>query len=254
MFHRLVDPPESQFDVPPQVFQSLVEWFRGEGYTVDSFSGLWRRMTEGTLPERYAVITFDDGHPSALAAAETLAQNGMEATFFVLKPSDRWADFAGVNEIRRLSELAEVGSHGVWHSALGRISLAEAKEELTVSKKWLEDTLGRPVQSFSFPLGSYNNAVVQAAREAGYKLLGSSKEWWNEEAAVESQGLVNRVVFRPHDDVDMLRRLVEMDPGEYYRRRLRYELVRSIIDRAPAPISVPALWFRERVRERFTGA
>ena len=42
-------------------------------------------------------------------------------------------------------------------------------EELVISKKMLEQAIGKEVNMFAYPDGSYNSEVMQIAEEAGYK-------------------------------------------------------------------------------------
>jgi peptidoglycan/xylan/chitin deacetylase (PgdA/CDA1 family) len=63
----------------------------------------------------------------------------------------------------------EIGSHSCTHPHLSRIPLPQAREEITASKKKLEDLFGRPVEHFCYPYGDRNDAVVDLVREAGYR-------------------------------------------------------------------------------------
>jgi peptidoglycan/xylan/chitin deacetylase (PgdA/CDA1 family) len=65
----------------------------------------------------------------------------------------------------------EVGAHTVTHPRLSSQPLENQKGELQDSKSWLEDLLGRPIASFSYPFGGsghYSRETVWAVREAGY--------------------------------------------------------------------------------------
>jgi peptidoglycan/xylan/chitin deacetylase (PgdA/CDA1 family) len=55
----------------------------------------------------------------------------------------------------------------------------EVRTELADSKKWLEDLLGRAVDSMSLPGGSANREVIRLAWETGYDLVGTSRERMN---------------------------------------------------------------------------
>ncbi len=69
------------------------------------------------------------------------------------------------------SRFATIGSHGLYHNDLGNIHLAYARNELVVSKRYLEDIIGKKITSLAFPYGSYTKEVVAAAKEAGYTQL-----------------------------------------------------------------------------------
>ena len=61
-----------------------------------------------------------------------------------------------------------VGSHTRTHPRLTRLPRARMREEIVASKAALEDGLGVPVDHFCYPYGDYDEACVDAVREAGY--------------------------------------------------------------------------------------
>lgn len=68
----------------------------------------------------------------------------------------------------RESGLVEIGSHSVGHPALTCLPLAQAKNEIVISKAILEENLGSSVSTFSYPYGAVNEAVGDLVRQAGY--------------------------------------------------------------------------------------
>jgi peptidoglycan/xylan/chitin deacetylase (PgdA/CDA1 family) len=73
-------------------------------------------------------------------------------------------------QIRELAQLGvEFGSHGRTHTDLTSMSNTKLEIELSVSRRELEDILGRPVTSISYPFGRLNSRVLAAAASAGYE-------------------------------------------------------------------------------------
>jgi peptidoglycan/xylan/chitin deacetylase (PgdA/CDA1 family) len=68
----------------------------------------------------------------------------------------------------------EIGSHGMTHTRLSQIGLADASEELCESKRRLEDLLQAPIAALALPGGHYNDAVLEAAWAAGYRRVMTS--------------------------------------------------------------------------------
>jgi peptidoglycan/xylan/chitin deacetylase (PgdA/CDA1 family) len=62
----------------------------------------------------------------------------------------------------------DVGSHGVTHAHLPRLSDEELRGELVESKQQIEDELGRPCSDFAYPYGEHDERVRAAVRAAGY--------------------------------------------------------------------------------------
>jgi len=75
-----------------------------------------------------------------------------------------------------------VGSHGVSHAHLTRLTDAELKRELVDSKQAIEDELGRPCPELAYPYGEHDERVRRTARSVGYErayaLSGRSRDAW----------------------------------------------------------------------------
>lgn len=67
------------------------------------------------------------------------------------------------------SPWAVIGSHTVTHPSLPACSPDELRNELTESRKYLQQVSGQPVELFAYPYGHYNRAVAEAVRAAGYR-------------------------------------------------------------------------------------
>lgn len=71
------------------------------------------------------------------------------------------------DELRSLSpELITIGSHTVSHPILTKLSLDEMRFEIEESKRWLEQSLNRPVEYFCYPNGDMNEEIVDTVRAA----------------------------------------------------------------------------------------
>jgi peptidoglycan/xylan/chitin deacetylase (PgdA/CDA1 family) len=63
----------------------------------------------------------------------------------------------------------DIGSHGVTHAHLTRLSDEELRRELLDSKQQIEDELGRACLAFAYPYGEHDDRVRTAVRAAGYE-------------------------------------------------------------------------------------
>ncbi len=134
------------------------------------------------LPARPVVITFDDGYRNNYEHAFPIMKEfHLKATVFLVGNSvgawNSWEKdstlpkypLMGVPEIREMANAGfEFGSHTLNHHAMNQIPLDKAKEEIALSKRFLEDLLGIPIISFSYPFNGYNPAVKNAVIESGY--------------------------------------------------------------------------------------
>ena len=80
---------------------------------------------------------------------------------------------ANATQVVQLSKnsLFDIGSHTVNHFCLANVDIALAKTELEKSKTELESILQKPVTSIAYPDGSYNDDVLEASKQIGYKSL-----------------------------------------------------------------------------------
>lgn len=64
--------------------------------------------------------------------------------------------------------LIEVGAHTVTHPFLSKLPVASQQDEIQQSKDYLEEILGHPVTSFSYPHGDYTADTISIVQEAGF--------------------------------------------------------------------------------------
>ncbi len=222
MYHYLAEEPASRYWVSFGEFRRQLAWLTAEGFTIEGFPGLQRRLISGEMPDRYVVLTFDDGHRSCLRAAEWIREVGAQASFFLTKEfCESRSDFLQRDEIRALASLCSVGSHGVTHAPLSRISTGQLIEELSVSKQWLEDIIGDQVDTLTAPGGFINSGVVHHAQALGFRLLGNSTEWWNRADRVAATHVANRVGMRHAFGFETFTRIARAQMRFYVPRRLR---------------------------------
>jgi len=130
---------------------------------------------------RYVAVTFDDGFRSVLAnALPELEKRGIPCTIFVptayVGKDAAWCPPGSREQVLTREELqglaanplVSVGSHGVMHRDMARLDPSGVEEELTGSRRALEEILARDVRQFSFPHGRFTPGTLAAAREAGY--------------------------------------------------------------------------------------
>jgi len=198
-YHNVEDGERVRFSIQMRLLSRL-------GYRTIIFADLVSLVRRGkTLPTKTIVLTFDDGtvdhHRNVLPI---LKEFGLVATFFVspgLMGTEKWMikyavtksrdwfdddprlrSREGMNSApRKFSHLSwdevlemhragqEIGSHGLMHSFLTGIPLAEAEREIRLSRELLATRLGKPVRTFCYPFGDWNGAVQGVVRAAGYQ-------------------------------------------------------------------------------------
>jgi peptidoglycan/xylan/chitin deacetylase (PgdA/CDA1 family) len=255
VYHAVSDDVSSQFgpySVSPRRFAEHVAILQDLGYTTLTLSDAARRLfAGGPLPERAAVLTFDDAFGDfAQYAFPALMNAGFTASLFVpsayVGSTSRWLIREGEehrpvmswSEIQSVAEAGiEVGAHSHTHPQLDRLSKARLGEELGRSKAVLEDGLGQEMAAVAYPFGFHNRRVRRAARAAGYT-FGCAVG--NLSAHAESdRWAIPRLTVKATTDDAALRRFVTGRTGRYEgvvseAKRLVWRARRSIS--SPTPV------------------
>lgn len=186
-FHRVGPLPpgswETWFWLPEATFVRFLDELAGGGWqpvTIETFLDALDRNAE--LPERAALITFDDGYrATADCVRRCLGERGWPGVFFV--PSDFVGRTNGFEaetdepdeELCSADELAvlarsgiSVQSHGASHRPLSTLDRGEQLDDLCRSKATLEHATGAVVETLAYPYGDVGDSA--AVRAAGYRV------------------------------------------------------------------------------------
>lgn len=158
-------------------FEAQLDRVAGQKFMGLTLSELNRWLQGKGQYEKPAMVTFDDGHLSHYEQAfEALKRRNLHAIFFV---SAAWVGRPGFMTPHHLKELAgagfEIGSHGMNHIPLTKVSEEGLAHEVGGSKKMLEDLIGSRIKSFSVPRGYFRPRISRAAKEAGYEFVFTSR-------------------------------------------------------------------------------
>jgi len=166
MYHSISDNlfgkshPYYQINTSPIVFARQMRWLRHNGYRTLDLTEMLAAMGAGQDLSKTVVITFDDGYQDFYTdALSVMKQCGFTATIFLA--TDRiqdtsvrveGADYLTWREVRELhAEGIQFGSHTVTHPDLRSLGPEQIDYELGYSKETIEQKLGAPVKSFSYP-------------------------------------------------------------------------------------------------------
>ncbi len=166
---------QRDYDVDPAIFDRQMKFLKDGGYSVVPLADVYRHLADGTpLPEKAAVITFDDGWENQYVyALPVLEKYGYTATFFVYTDAIGRKKFMSWLQILDLKAKGmTIGSHTRRHPLLTKITdQARLRDEIVESKVILEGKLGGTVDLFAYPfgVGAGDPAVLALVKQAGYK-------------------------------------------------------------------------------------
>lgn len=123
------------------------------------------------------IITFDDGCKSNInIVLPLLLEYKSKATFFIVVDFIGKKGYMNWSDIKALSsEGMEIGSHSMCHSDFSQLDHKSAIKELKNSKAEIENKIGVPVKSFSFPFGFASNKHFSLAKNVGYEYVMGSR-------------------------------------------------------------------------------
>lgn len=189
-YHKIGRPSMPEWDtwfyIPESTFCEQLALLQAEGWTaIDVMTFLKGLQAPETLPERAALVTFDDGYLSTREAAlPLLIQFGYPAVVFVPtdfiggtnafdtdnEPEEAMCDWDDLRELERHG--VSVQSHGVSHRPFSDLDLTAQEAELAQSKMRLEAGLKKSVELFAFPYGDgggKSRLLRSVFRRVGYR-------------------------------------------------------------------------------------
>jgi Predicted xylanase/chitin deacetylase len=190
MYHSVGIPPKEallkSLYTNPRLFEKQIKLLKVLGFksiTSDEIVD----FVKGKDLKKSVCITFDDAYKDVFEnALPILKKYDFKAIVFVpvglvgeynkwdadrlnvKKPIASWEDIRSA-----LKEGFEIGSHTITHMPLTHLDTKSLKQEIGLSKKLLEDKLGVEIKTFCYPYGDYDERVMDAVKEAGYKLAFS---------------------------------------------------------------------------------
>ncbi|MCL4367153.1 polysaccharide deacetylase family protein [Patescibacteria group bacterium] len=176
------NPQDHQRDalsITPDKFHEQMQFLATNGYHAISYDTLYAILNHQTaMPSKPVILTFDDGYVDFFYNAYPILQQfNLRATVFIPTGLIGRSAYLNWDQIHQMqhSQLISFEAHSVNHYNLTAVSTEVAKNEITESKKTLEQELGTPVNFMAYPYGATNNQIIQMVREAGY--VGAIGTW-----------------------------------------------------------------------------
>jgi len=185
--YHSIDPSGSVISTTPELFARQMELLAGLEIPVVPLPEL--PATPGAV-----AITFDDAYRNfRTAALPVLASHSLPATVFAVadycgRTNDWLGDHAAIprlplmdsNELRELHRAGiAIGSHTLTHPVLPELPKERIAEELSHSRRRLEEWIGAPVETVAYPYGACSAAVRRIAREH-YRIGCGTRLWYVE--------------------------------------------------------------------------
>ncbi|MBP2645015.1 MAG: polysaccharide deacetylase [Firmicutes bacterium] len=169
--YHCVNDNEDIYSVSPEEFDRQMKYLTEQGYTAISLHELTQSFLGGAeLPAKPIVITFDDGYQDNYTTALPIMKKyGMIGTVFVITDKVDQPGYLTWAEIKDMqAQEFEIGSHTVSHAVLSELESEQKAQEVTLSKRIIEEKTGRSVEFLAYPFGNYDISMFDILRQAGY--------------------------------------------------------------------------------------
>ena len=170
-YHMTNTTSKEVYNVPPDELEEQLSYLEQQGYTTISVLDFLRaRKGKQELPAKSIILTFDDGYADNYTVLlPMLEKHGMKATVFMVTNDIGLEGYLSWDQLRDMQNRGiEIGSHTANHLPLASMDTTEANDELKLSKLLMEWNGIRTIFAFSYPNGSYNDALPDMLRQNEY--------------------------------------------------------------------------------------
>lgn len=158
--------------VPTDHFEKHLQYLKDYQFDVISLDDFIEAKREGRVLSRKTVLlTFDDGYADNYTYAFPLLRRfGYTATMFISTGKVGQPGYVTWDQLREMAAAGmTIGSHTIAHEYLPDLPPARQEQEITDSRRILQEQLKVPVKHFSYPVGGFNPEIKQLVRRAGYE-------------------------------------------------------------------------------------
>ena len=202
-------------------FEKQMNWFYKNNWKSFTISEL---VKLDKIPEKSFVVTFDDGYEdNYLKAFSILKKYSFKATIYLVpnQKTNHWEEkntsvLSNLLKEKQILEmqnsgLIEFGSHTLSHVNLSTINDEQLLNELKKSKEEVEKITNKECEAFAYPYGKFDDKIVQAVKNVGYK----------------NATVVKRGLFEQNDDVFTIKRVGILGTESFVDFLLKVSRVRN---------------------------
>ena len=172
MFHYVREVDRSKdflgynLSISPQKFEEQLKYLKNKGYSTIHLKDLRRKK----IQKKSVILTFDDGTEDFYTTAlPLLTKYGFKASNAIISGKIGKKGYMTEEQIKEsISSGTEIISHTADHHDLSRLSRKMISEQILESRKILEAKFDIKIESFCYPVGKYNETVLEVLREENY--------------------------------------------------------------------------------------
>lgn len=182
------DTIRKSLDINPYTFEQQLNTLSQNGYKT-YFASEISSILDGKIAysTKSAILTFDDGYEDFFTDAFPLLEKyKIKGTVYIITNFLGRRGFLTEDQVRILSQskYVEIGAHTLDHAYLKIARHDYARQQIFVSKAYLEELIGQPIKTFAYPFGAFDEDSAALVKEAGYTaavsvIYGSEQSYSN---------------------------------------------------------------------------
>lgn len=176
VYHKILpQPKETTYAISLSRFENHINMIKKKNIPILNPRELSFKGKEGVI------FTFDDGTEDHFSIVCPILKNfKIHGLFYVPTSKIDTPGYLATAQILKMFEEGHlIGSHGHSYTPLTKLSFESVKNELSISKKILENLLKIHIDHFAPPGGLYNDMVQKVAKELGFKFLRTMRWGYN---------------------------------------------------------------------------
>jgi len=179
MYHSIGD-SKVFFNIKRDEFETQMKFLKENNYNVVSIKKILEYLDNKSIPPKTIAITFDDGYQdNFLNAWPILKKYNFPATIFLATANAGFDFMVRGEEMKFLNwdEMSEMESSGLidiephtnTHQKLNKLTIEQARADIDISKKIVEEKLNKKCCFFAYPFGIYNDDIIKILKDLGFR-------------------------------------------------------------------------------------
>lgn len=167
--------------ITPAAFETQIGSLKNRGFQSVLPEEIYAFYTNcDSLPAKPILISFDDTRKEHYTTvAPILEKYGFKGTFFIMTVSIGKKNYMSNDDIKELADRGHTIGHHTWdHQDLRNLPDDQWEIQIDKPKLNLENAIGKPVLSFAYPFGVWNQNAINELKERGistaFQLSGKS--------------------------------------------------------------------------------
>jgi peptidoglycan/xylan/chitin deacetylase (PgdA/CDA1 family) len=177
------------YTISLDAFRAHIKMLSDSGYHTILPEQLYENLSQkAPLPSRPIIISFDDAHEEHFSMVRPVMDSaGFKGVFFTMGVTIGKQHYLTAAQLKQLTDSGHaIGCHTWDHPDLRKLTGKDWDWQVSKPKQLLEKITGKPVLSFAYPFGAWNQAAIAELRKRGIQIAFQLSDRASEEAPIHT--------------------------------------------------------------------